>query len=397
MTVSRIELPRFSLAERDRRYAAVQRGMASRGLDCLVIPHNTGEWDNSQPEVRYLTCIGGGGTPAALAFPIKGEPIAIVREPRRVEWWKGAQDWVSEIRGTREAAWAEAMVQALRDLGCDGKRIGIVGWAGVVREPDGLLTHREHEALRTAFPTARFEDATALVHDIRMVKSAEEIAMHERAQACAEAVSEALFATARVGITEHELYAELVAAHIRHGGEIPTMFLIGIGQRPNQTFAMPTMRKLAPNDIIIAECEPKYAGYAAQSIESVCLGTPADDYERLFAASLDCFHLILEAARPGVPYAELIRLWQRHMEKAGLKAAPTMGHGLGLGQDAPTTRPNGDAQGHVVTPGHCFILKPWATSADGQRAIRAGNTIVIEEKGARRLGKLKLEFRRFGG
>lgn len=221
--------------------------------------------------------------------------------------------------------------------------------------------------------------------------------MHERAQDCADAISEAIFANARVGVSEHDLYAAIVAAHVRKGGELPSMFLMGIGQRPNQTFLLPTMRTLAVNDIIIAESEPKYAGYAAQSIESVCLGTPPADYERLFDASLECFHVLLEAARPGVPYAELIRMWQRHMEKAGLKAAPTMGHGLGLGKDGPTTRPGGDAQGHVIEPGHCFILKPWATSADGTRAIRAGNTVVIGENGARRLGRLEMKFRRLGG
>ena len=113
----------------------------------------------------------------------------------------------------------------------------------------------------------------------------------------------------------------------------------------------------------------------------------------MFEASLACFEMLLEAFRPGVPYAELIRLWGAHMEEAGLRAAPTMGHGLGLGQDGPTTRPGGDAQGRVVEAGHCFILKPWAASADGARAIRAGNTIVVEENGARRLGRLPMEFR----
>ena len=50
-------------------------------------------------------------------------------------------------------------------------------------------------------------------------------------------------------------------------------------------------------------------------------------------------------------------------------------------------------QGRVVAAGHSFVLKPWATSADGQRAIRTGNSIVIDERGARRLGRLEMAFR----
>ena len=391
-----VSLPRLSLAERDRRYAAVRAAMAESGLDCILAPENTGEWDACQPDVRYRTTIGGGGTAAAAVFPAKGEPAAIVREPRRVAFWRAAQNWVADIRATREGRWGEAMAAALGER-CGGRaRVGIAGLEGVLRFPDGTMSSGELRALESAFPDAEFVDATALMHDIRQVKSAEEIALIERAQVCADAISEAAFAHARPGVTEHELYAEMTAAHIRNGGEMPAMLLIGIGKAPDQTFLMPTFRALERDDILICESEIKYAGYMAQSVESASLGPPGADYECLFDASLSCFEMLMGAIRPGVPYAELIRLWGAHMAERGLKAAPTMGHGVGLGQDGPTTRPGGDAQGRVVEAGHCFILKPWATSADGERAIRAGNTIVVEEDGARRLGRLPMEFRQLG-
>lgn len=386
-------LPGFGLAERDRRHAAVRAEMAARGLDCLVLPQNTGEWDACQPDVRYLTGIGGGGTGAACVFPLAGEPVAIVREPRRTGFWKAAQDWVAEVRATREGRWGEAMVQAVRDVGCAAGRIGVVGLAGVLRYPEGTVTQGEYAAMVEGLPEATFENATGFMHDIRLVKSAEEIAMIERAQVCADAISEAVFAHARPGVTEHALYAAMMAAHIRAGGEVPAMLLIGIGKEPDQTYLLPSMRDLETGDILICESEIKYGGYMAQSIESVCLGPPPDDYRRLYDASLSCFHVLLDAARPGVPYADLIRLWGEHMTAAGCRAAPTMGHGLGLGQDGPTTRPGGDAQGLVVEAGHCFVLKPWATSEDGRHAIRAGNTIVVEPGGARRLGRLDMAFR----
>ena len=388
-----VSLPRLSLAERDRRHSAVRAAMAQDGLDCIVAPQNTGEWDACQPDVRYLTAIGGGGTAAAVVFPATGEPTAIVREPRRVEFWRAAQGWVSDIRATREGRWGEAMAAALGEH-CGGRaRVGVAGLEGVLRFPDGTMTAGELHALQRAFPEAEFVDATALMHDIRQVKSAEEIALIERAQLCADAMSEAVFEHARPGVSEHALYAEMMAAHIRSGGEVPAMLLIGIGKAPSQTFLMPTFRALEDGDILICESEIKYAGYMAQSIEAVSLGPPGADYQRMFEASLSCFGVLLEAIRPGIAYAELIRLWGAHLEKAGFRAAPTMGHGLGLGQDGPTTRPGGDAQGRVVEAGHCFILKPWANSAEGERAIRAGNTIVVEEAGARRLGRLPMEFR----
>lgn len=389
-----INLPKPSLAERDRRYALVRAAMAENGLDCLVLPQNTGEWDACQPDVRYLTAIGGGGTAAAAIFPIQGDPIAIVREPRRVEFWEAAQDWIGEVRATREGRWGEAMAKAVADLGHGAGRIGIVGLSGVLRFPEGTMIAGELQAFTDAVPDARIENATAMLHDIRLIKSAEEIALIERAQVCADAISQAVFETARPGVSEHALYAEMMAAHIRAGGEVPGMLLIGIGKAPNQTFLLPTMRNLEQGDIVICESEIKYAGYMAQSLEAVSLGQPGADYDRLFEASASCFETLMAAFRPGVAYADLIAMWGAHMEREGLKAAPTMGHGLGLGQDGPTTRPGGDAQGRVVESGHCYVLKPWATSADGTRAIRTGNSIVVEADGARRLGRHDMAFRR---
>src|SRR3954468_4852796 len=94
--LAEVNLPRFSLAERDRRYQAVRAQMAARGLDCLVILHNGGDWDNYQSDVRYLTGIGGHCTGAAAVFPIEGGSIAIIRDPQRLAWWKRAQDWVGD-------------------------------------------------------------------------------------------------------------------------------------------------------------------------------------------------------------------------------------------------------------------------------------------------------------
>ena len=387
-------LPQLTLDERDRRHALVRQSMASQDIDCLLIPQNTGEWDACQADARYLTSIGGGGTAVATVFPVAGDPVALIREPRRVEYWNAAQRWVTEIRATEGGKWGAAMVGVIRDLGFERSRIGIPGLSGVLRFPDGTLTHGEFVEIKNELPNAEFTNATDLMHKIRMVKSFEEIEFIIKAQECADAISEAVFKYARPGCNEQAVYAEMIAAHVRAGGEMPGMFLLGVGQKPNQTFLMPSNRKLDKNDILICESEIKYGGYMAQSIESVCLGTPPPEYQRLFDLSLECFNKIVDVARPGMSYAELIMIWENIMEKNGARAAPTMGHGVGLGMDGPTTRPGGDGQGHIIENGHCLILKPWATSIDGDFAIRAGNTVVMENGCFRRLSSLKMELRK---
>ena len=47
------DVPRFSLAERDRRWAAVRGLMGEKDIDCLVAPNNTGHSMHFEAEARW--------------------------------------------------------------------------------------------------------------------------------------------------------------------------------------------------------------------------------------------------------------------------------------------------------------------------------------------------------
>ena len=101
-----LELPRFSLAERDRRYAAVRKQMAARGLDAIVLWGWPMMWDFYTANARYLSPIGGNAEFNVLIFPAVGEPTSIIQMPTFLDGWNAAQNWVSDIR-PRTKTWAE--------------------------------------------------------------------------------------------------------------------------------------------------------------------------------------------------------------------------------------------------------------------------------------------------
>lgn len=381
----------FSLSERDRRYQTVRSLMRERGLSCIIIPHNTGDWDNFQPDIRYLTCVGGGGVAAALVFPLEGNPIVAVRESRRIDWWRASQNWVTDIRSPPKFMWSQFFVDALKERGVQSSKIGVVGLISTLRDVEGNISFGEFTALKGALPDALFECATDILYRVRMKKSAEEIAVIEKAQCCADHIQTAFRKIARPGISEHRIYADMFAAHIASGGEVPCMILFSADKRFWQTQVLPTFRLIERGDVLTIEAEPKYYGYMAQAVDSIAFRPLSKLERKLFDVSIRSFHFLLSEMRPGRSYADLIRAWEAFVKNLGCVAGRTMGHGIGLGQDGPLTTPSGQAGGLFIEEGNCLVLKPWISDVAESCCVRVGGTVVIGQNGTRKLGNSEID------
>jgi Xaa-Pro aminopeptidase len=383
--------PTLSIQERDRRYAQVRELMGARHLDALIFAPATGDWDNFQSDLRYLTCVSGSGMAAAGVFALTGEPVVAVREARRVEYWREIQQWVKDVRNPAGFRWARFITDVLKEKGLGGGRLGIVGLENVLREPEGTVSHGFFRSLADNFPNAHFESATDIMYAARKRKSAEEIGLLTAAQTCAEAVSDALRATARPGVSEHAVYAEMMAAYIRAGGELPTMMLFFADPRMWQTQLAPRHRKLGSGDVIMIEADTKYLGYTSQAVDTVSFRKFTAEERKLIDVSIECFHALSECLRPGRTYAEVIAKWGRLAKRHDVLAGRTMGHGMGLGQDAPLTTPNGDGNALIVEEGDCLVLKPWISDVQDTISVRVGGLVVVEKGGARAIGRCNLE------
>lgn len=114
--------PQFSVAERDRRYAAVRVLMEQAGLDCLVAP--PGELWEAQANSRYLTQIGGMQGGAWAVMPLEGDATAIVRAERERVMWAQLLEWPRDIRC---GSGPELVANRLRELGAEHGRVGMLG------------------------------------------------------------------------------------------------------------------------------------------------------------------------------------------------------------------------------------------------------------------------------
>jgi Xaa-Pro aminopeptidase len=386
-------IPTFSLEERDRRWNLLRQEMRTADLHALISLPNEGHWDQFGADTRYMTQIGGTQTEVGAVLPVEGEVTAIVRGANEIEWWGLAQDWVKDIRPSRRS-YGEPVIERLKEIRAE--RVGVIGLAGLVRAPEGIVPWGTFEKIRAALPTVKFENATDLMQQVRSVKSAEEVAFIEKAAEIIGKAIDVLIEHVKVGVRENELIAEMLREIVYQGGEPITMMLFGTGG-PEVPWAQRvfTTRELKAGDLINTEVEGKYAGYIAQALQPISLGPKPQQLEKIFAETKIIFDRMLKILKPGVTFGEVVQFYQDEVQAAGYEPDGALMHGRGLGEDAPMlwgARRDFPEKEAKLKEGHVFILKPACKEGFMRDSIRAGDTVAIEANGARRLGKRELTF-----
>lgn len=387
-------IPQLSLQERDRRYRRVRQEMTHRGIDYLILPATNARWEQLQADSRYLTSIGGFATEVLTIFPLEGKVTAYVFN--RAEWWKKAQNWVEDVRDGRNR-WAENVIERLKELGFKSGTLGISGLAGFLRAPDGIVPYTTVKKLQEAFPAAKIENATEILQEVRAVKSEEEISLLERSAEIIERMVDTMVDHARPGVTEQELYGSMISTMLKNGGELPTLFFLSAGPEISNSSFVPTGRVIQKGDRIINEIEAKYGGYAAQAVRPMVLGNSQPDYQAMVELSSACFKEILDRMRPGITFGALFDTYTKTVEHFGKDRYSwnhPMMHARGLGDDGPALLGDEDLERFrriELQAGMVFILKPLVRALAGKGRASIGDTVVVTETGARRLGERELK------
>ena len=389
--------PRFSLAERDRRWKAVRAMMREQNIDVIVCPNNTGHSTDFQSNSRYISHVGGGGdADIAVVFPLNGEITAIATSaaPR----WPTVQEWTKDVREARRR-YGKVAVERLKELGVERGRIGVTGLGGGTRTPEGTISHGFWVQLRENFPNAEIVDATPILTQVRYVKSDEEVAVLTKSMDIVEEGIKAKIAAARPGVKDWDVWAAAQGAMLRHGSEIPVHCNWVSGKNPIRTLTRPSMRVLEHGDLIINELEASYMGYRSQGVQPVFVGVKAPVHEELIKVQRQVFEHMMGWLKPGVTVRELAE--QAH--EVGIKAAPKSGlaagakckltmHGRGAGDDGPiiTDHARDPEQLAVALQNNMvFIFKPSVEVGEGanKSICTWGDTIVVTPNGGKRLGK----------
>lgn len=362
----------FSAEEYRDRLQRVRAAMDAAQLDFLVV--------HALPNICYLT---GFQTPLAdwyhcAIVPRSGDVVLQVCDGE-LALVNTRVSRIESVLWERMDDAGEQLVGLLRELGADGRRIGLE-----LRRA-GLRPH-VCDQVRQMLPNAHFADASDLVARLRAIKSEAEIACMRRAAEITVAGMRAGIAAIDGDASDNTITAAASAAMLKAGGEYFNIDpIVRSGWRSSVIHATCKRVPIEQGATTFMEFGGVYQRYCAPLIRTAVRGEPSDTVRRLSDQSLRTLEILFENIRPGRTLDDVAR--------ATSAAAPSMdggantrgyfGYSVGIGFPPVWVEHSmGIVEGatDVLQPGMTFHCHRSLRIA-GSMGIAFSETILLTETG----------------
>ena len=188
--------------------------------------------------------------------------------------------------------------------------------------------------LTEAVSPARILTASRLVNELRRTKSADELAVMERACRVCDETMAAVAPRVRPGATMLELVEELEHQMGLHGSRAPSftthVFTSFVGGKNSAEESR--TEPIDEGDVVMFDFGAVVDGYCSDFGRTVCVGEPGPEVRAAYELVLAAQEAGRAALRPGMPASEVNRACRQPIEDAGFGDAfkHRMGHGIGL-------------------------------------------------------------------
>jgi Xaa-Pro aminopeptidase len=322
MTVapSRPTIPASRYAERMRRAGEVA---ASGGVDALLV--------GVGPDLWYLS--------GYLAMPLERLTMLVIvpgRDPFLVVPRLEAAAAEAGIRTPIETrTWDETgdpYALVVDALGLPGDR------APVIAVSDTLPAMHLLRFQRTLPVATRYDLASSILRELRMIKDPDEITLLRLAAQAADRVVAQIAAGRLVGRTEADVAREVRDRLLAEGHDAAHFAIVGSGPNSASPHHEASERVIRPGEPIVLDIGGTLGGYGSDITRTLwvtggeaSLG-PDERFRHLFNVLYHAQAAGTEAVRPGVPCEAIDAAARRPIEAEGYGAAffHRTGHGIGL-------------------------------------------------------------------
>jgi Xaa-Pro dipeptidase len=285
-----------------------------------------------------------------------------------------------------EASPATELRNMLKDWGLAGKKLG-VEW-----ESYGL-TARNGMRLASAFEGfATLVDASDLVSQQRLVKSASELAYVEKAAHLADLALDEAHRLTAPGVSEADILAAMQSIIIRNDGDDPANeFIIGSGPEALLCRYHTGRRVLDKDDQLTLEFAGVFRHYHSALMRTIPVGKVPPRQIEMHKVAVDALEASKAALKPGRPVGEAFDAHARVLDAAGYQAHRMNATGYSLGTTYAPNWMDWPMLYHgnpvLAAPNQVFFIHLIIFDSERGLAMTSGQTVVVTETGCRVLSK----------
>ena len=270
----------------------------------------------------------------------------------------------------------ESVVETLRNLGLANGRLGI---AGMDTLPSSL-----YRDLTTQLPDASFEPADSIMTNLRAIKSVAEISSLRRSAEVGSRTIEAMLDAAKVGATHGDVVAAGMQYLVPRGGVLYNSFMAsGTGGESPTLYRsnFPTWGNPAPltdGQWLRLGISGVVDGYFFDVSRSKAIGRASNRQVDAFEAAIAVVESGVNAGINGATAAQVAQSGINQQQRLGYPLDGVfsgMGHGIGLGWDAPWLVPDD----HTVLVPNMVINVEKTLSIDGYLGDFEETFLVTED------------------
>jgi Xaa-Pro aminopeptidase len=230
-------------------------------------------------------------------------------------------------------------------------------------------------------------DGQQLMHDVRKIKTQDEITLLNAATMMVDAAYDELYRFMKPGVKENECVGVVSKVLYDLGSEHVEGVNAISGERCSPHPHVYTDRVLRPGDPAFFDILHSYNGYRTCYYRTFAIGSASPAMVDAYKRSRDYMDAAISIVKPGITTADVVKLWPKAEEFgfANEEAAFALqyGHGVGLSiwEKPIFSRLVSLDHPEVIEEGMVFALETYWPASDGWSAARLEEEVVVTRDG----------------
>lgn len=332
------------------------------------------------------------------------EVLVLIRPNEHLEKWEGhklRKDEATALSGIENIQWLDAMDPVLQVMMHHADTVYLNSnendrLDSSLSRPDLEYVHQ----LMKKYPLHQYERAARIIKELRAVKTADEVAITQRAVDITEKAFRRVMQFLKPGVMEYELEAEITHEFLRNRATGHAYgAIIASGDRARILHYVENNQECKDGELILMDFGARYGNYAADLTRTIPVnGIFSPRQKEVYNAVLDVHNYAKSILKPGISIVDYTKQVSEEMERQLLKInlltqdqidqqdadSPAykkyfyhgVTHHLGIDVHDIGTRVL------PVTAGMLFTIEPGIYIEEEQMGIRIENNVWITEDGS---------------